>query len=105
MDTILTTKLQRLGELLAASPIDDEIKNVLLENAEQLTPESIDGLIASLEREQTELEEVEEIVRDFNTTQELENRRVTLESQSIVRKMVDDFLLEAMRENLKNKHS
>lgn len=100
MEQTLTTKLQKLGTLLAESILADEIKVALLENAEQLTLKHIDELIASLEREQVELEDLEKIIRDNDEVEAQAAQVVEQESAKISRRMIDDFLMEAIRADL-----
>lgn len=51
----LKYKIERCGELLANSPLDEEIKKAIIDNFEMLTEQHIDGIIESLEREAIEL--------------------------------------------------
>jgi hypothetical protein len=66
----LIYKLQTLGRLLAQSPLDEKIKEVILTHLAQLTEAQIDGIISSLERETLELSELLRHIATFDSEQE-----------------------------------
>lgn len=100
MNQTLTTKIDTLVGLLVESVIADEVKDVLIQNAEKLTPELIDGIIASLTREQVELADIETMIRDHDAIMEHETEMLEQERDEIVRKLSDKFVMEALREHI-----
>lgn len=96
MDEVIT-KAQKLGKLLALSPLADEIKDVIVERADQLTPEVVDELIVSLEREQVELIGLEKLFRDHDAEEEKIQAQLEQEGQKIAQEVVDSFLVEALK--------
>lgn len=90
-------KAQRLGKLLALSPLADEIKDVIVERADQLTLEVVNELIASLEREQVELIGLERLFRDHEAEEEKIQTQLEQEGQKIAQEVVDSFLVESLK--------
>lgn len=56
MDNKTQQLADRLGELLAKSIFDDETKNIILENADKMSEQSLYKLLELLESEQEELD-------------------------------------------------
>ena len=68
------------GTLLAQSPLDEEIKNTVIENMDKITESQLDQIISSLERETLELVTLNELLKNFDEQQnsdlvELEENR------------------------------
>lgn len=103
MDQSLKMKMQRLAELLAESPLDDQIKDVIVENANQLTVSDVDSLIQSLERERAELILLDEDIRTMTRNEKVEEDKIEQIQQELVQARVNSFLAEVLKENLHKK--
>lgn len=65
----LKYKIKRCGTLLAQSPLDEVIKNTVVENVSNMTEDQLDQIIRSLERETIELVSLTKILEDFDKQQ------------------------------------
>lgn len=99
MDQTLQSKLQTLGALLAESSMDDQVKRAILDNAQELTPALVDELITTLEREQSELVDLETIIRNHEVDIMKDIQSLEDEVEPIVSTMVDEFVEQAKKEN------
>lgn len=87
---------ERVGELLAESPLDDEIKQVILDGMDQLPSDLLFKLQDVLENEREELEKVAFEVKLFLKGQE-KNWKQTSETQQ----KAADTIVDAWVEKLK----
>jgi len=69
MSPELKYKITACASLLAASPLDEEIKNTILENVGGMTESDIDKIISALERETFELSSLSEVLTKFDADQ------------------------------------
>ena len=60
-----TKKAQKLGKLLAESPLEDEIKQAIIDNIDKMPMDLVDKLIYSLENEQEVVDKIAKEVKDF----------------------------------------
>jgi hypothetical protein len=91
----LTYKLERCGELLAQSPLDDEIKKTILENIHELTEAHIDQLLASLERETFELVALAEQFKKFDDGQDSRWEELAKRQERIAERVLEETLQTA----------
>ena len=98
----LKEKIEKLGVLLAQSPIAEEIKGVILENAILFTEGDVDALLVSFEREQAELGRLEKMIQENDVA--MEKAVVDDEDRlnQVAREMIDKFLVETiLKETMK----
>lgn len=69
MTSELNYKVKRCGALLAQSPLDEEIKNVVIENIGKMTESQLDQVISSLDREVIELTALAKLLKNFDEQQ------------------------------------
>ena len=101
MDTQLQKKLERLGEMLALSPLSHVVKDAIIENAGQLTVQDVDNLLASLEREQAELAELARLFAEHDAEVAQEQEKLEREGETIARQSADAFLAQILSDHLK----
>jgi hypothetical protein len=90
-------QIERLGELLAASPIDQEIKDAIIENAADLTDRDAEALLVSLEAEHTQLESVEKILKQFDLWQDEQWGMLETKQKQAADRIIDEFLDEEIK--------
>ncbi len=90
-------QIKRLVQLLAASPLDEEIKDAIVENAADLTDDAAEALLVSLEAEHTQLEAVEKILKQFDLWQEEQWKVLETKQRQRADAIVDDFLDEEIK--------
>jgi len=78
-----------IGELLAQSPLDDEIKNRLLEKMEDIPEHLLFRLKDSLEKEREELETVAFDIDIFLKDQDKDWQKVVEDQKKIAGEVVD----------------
>lgn len=90
----LKYKITRAATLLAASPLDENIKNILVENLEKFTEADLDHLLIALEREASELALVGKDLKKFDEEQEKDWKSLADKQRKKANEMVEDFLKE-----------
>lgn len=98
----------RLGKLLAESPLHNEIKEVLLDNIGKIPDYHVFDLIDALEKEKIELEKIALDVKSFLEQQDddwkkLEEKQAYAADEIIdeeLKKLEDEFALEEARGSL-----
>lgn len=99
---------ERLGQLLAQSPLAEEIKKAILDGLDQLPPYLIFDLLDALEKEKIELERIALDVKAYLEQQDgdwlkLEEKQQEVADSIIdqeVQKIEDEVTLEQTRESL-----
>mgnify|MGYP001598283612 FL=1 len=86
----------RVGELLAESPLDEEVKDVLLEGIDKLPKELLFKLLDVLENERESLEKVAFEVKLFLKEQDA-NWEQTAEDQQKAADAITDAWAEKMK--------
>jgi len=82
----------RIGELLAESPLDDEIKNSLLEKMEQIPERLLFRLKDALEREKEDLEAIAFDIDLFLKDQDKNWQKVEEEQKKTADAVVDKWV-------------
>lgn len=100
MDKKLQKKLERLGLLLAFSPLSQTVKDTILENAQHLTEKDVDDLITSLEREEAECAELAELFVQHDAEVAKDEAKIEKEAKKIADKVTKDFLSKALLNRL-----
>ncbi len=88
----LKYKITKAATLLAQSPIDDNIKNILNEKIGQLSETDLDNLIYSLEREASELAVIGQKIKKFDEEQDKDWKSLEKKQQEKADQMAEDFL-------------
>jgi len=86
----LKYKVQRVGTLLAQSPLDDEIKNAIIDNFDKVTEDQLDQILKSLERETVELTSLAKILKEFDSKQDNDWKSLEKEQEETASKIVED---------------
>lgn len=81
-----------IGELLAQSPLDDEIKNRLLEKMEEIPESLLFRLKDALEREKEELETVAFDISMFLKDQDKDWQKVVEEQKKVATEVTDKWV-------------
>lgn len=105
MNTQLQNKLERLGQLLTLSPLSQVVKDAILENAEKLTVQDVDKLLAALEREQAELAELARLFVENDAEITREQKEVEREAGKVAQQFTDVFLAKTVADHLKAQKS
>lgn len=92
-----TEQIKRLAQLLAESPLDEEIKSAVVENAADLTDAAAEALLTSLEAEHTQLENVEKILKQFDLWQEEQWQKLEVKQKQAADAIADEFLDEEIK--------
>jgi len=99
-------KAKKFGELLARSPLAEELKQALLDNLEFMPERNIDFLITALENEVAGLEIVTQEAESFLKKQEEDWEKLEKEQEEaaskIVRKEIRRLDVEEEMEALRN---
>jgi Skp family chaperone for outer membrane proteins len=103
MDKKLQKKLERLGLLLAFSPLSQVVKDTILENAEHLTEKDVDDLITSLEREEAECAELSELFIQHDEEVAKDEAKIEKEAKQITDKVTKEFLSKYLLNRLQTK--
>ena len=82
----------KIGELLAQSPLDDEIKNRLLEKMEEIPENLLFRLQDALEREKEELETVAFDIDMFLKDQDKEWQGVVEDQKKVAGELTDKWV-------------
>lgn len=98
----------RIAHLLAESPLDDEMKKVILDGLDKLPEHLVFRLLDSLEREREELKRVTLDIELFlqqqeKTWEKLEENQKALADKFVnktIRKIEDELKLEETRKSL-----
>lgn len=99
---------ERLAKLLAESPLDGQIKKVLLDKIGDIPDYYIFDLIDALEKEKIELARIALDVKFFLEQQDSDWKKVEAQQQQVadevidgeLKKLEDDFALEEARSSL-----
>lgn len=84
-------KAKRCGELLAKSPLDEEIKKIILEGRDNFTEGDIDRLLFSLEQENEHLELIASQLVHFDKTQNKGWEQLAIDQKKKADDMVSAF--------------
>lgn len=87
-------KAKRLGTLLAGSPINDDIKEVIINNVARMPEEAIDRLIMAFEAEQEFLTNLEHELQEYAFWQDEEWNKLT----ALQKRIAEDFVEEEIKE-------
>ncbi|MFW5853295.1 MAG: hypothetical protein ACOCU8_01480 [Patescibacteria group bacterium] len=97
-----------LGELLAFSPIKDDIKNLILEKLEEMSEVAIDQIISSLENERMMLNDMMKDFDEFEAEQEKDWEKLAVQQQEVAEKLIkeklekiDDEKVEEIKKQIK----
>lgn len=98
----------RLGKLLAESPLHNEVKKVLLDNIDKIPDYRVFDLIDALEKEKIELERIALDIKLFLEQQnedwrKLEEKQAQVADATIeeeLKRLEDEFRLEEARNSL-----
>ncbi|MFH1473036.1 MAG: hypothetical protein ABIF06_01300 [bacterium] len=90
----LKYKAEKCGSLLARSPLDDTIKDAIIENLDKMTELQLDLIIKSLERETIELSAIKKLLLDFDAHQNLAWEKLEGEQKNLTDKMGEETLKE-----------
>lgn len=82
----------KIGELLAQSPLDDEIKNRLLDKMEEIPESLLFRLKDALEREKEELETVAFDIDMFLKDQDKDWQGVVQDQKKVAGEVVDKWV-------------
>src|SRR3989338_4975684 len=82
----------KIGELLAQSPLDDEIKNRLLEKMEEITENLLFRLKDALEKEKEELEGIAFDIDIFLKDQDKDWQAVVQDQKKVAGEVADKWV-------------
>jgi|SRR3990167_3187498 len=91
----LKYKVRRCGELLAQSPLDDEIKNTVIENIGKMTENQLDQIIHSLERETIELTALAKLLKNFDKKQDESWKSLEEKQKELAGRVIEETLQKA----------
>ncbi len=91
----LKYKLKRCGSLLAQSPLDEEIKNAVIESISKMTESQLDQIIQSLERETIELTTLTKLLKDFDDKQNNAWGDIEKNQREVADKVIEETLQKA----------
>lgn len=94
----MTLKARKLGQLLAQSPLDVELKITILENLSKMPQKYLDALIVSLENEAKGIEVLLKESDDFLKKQDEDWAQVETAQTALADKMVENIIGEAVKE-------
>jgi|SRR3989344_4606149 len=103
--SIPETMIDRLGHLLAESPLDEKIKQAILDNLDKIPGHMMVGLLDALNAEREQLKNLEFDLKSFEEEQdnkggELEaKKKAVVESmaQKWAQKIVEQYKLEVIK--------
>ncbi len=90
----MENNFEKIGELLAKSPLDKEIKDVVLENLDKMPENALNDLAYSLEKEDEQLENISKILKDFDADQDARWNNLEVKQKEIADKMIDEAINE-----------
>lgn len=88
--SLTLTKANKLGELLAGSPIAEGLKELILEKLPEMSEKSIDLIISALENEQQMVERLLSSLDEFENVQESEWQELEKNQTDMLDKMVNE---------------
>ena len=91
----LKYKVRRCWELLAQSPLDDEIKNTVIENIGKMTENQLDQIIHSLERETIELTALAKLLKNFDKKQDESWKSLEEKQKELAGRVIEETLQKA----------
>lgn len=109
MDSKTQKEIQeRLGKLLAASPLADDLKKALLDNLDKIPDYHVFDLIDALEKEKLELQRIALDIKLFLDQQDEDWKKLEEKQQKAadeiideeIRKIEDEVKLQQARESL-----
>ena len=86
----LQYKVKRCGVLLAQSPLDEAIKDAIVENVGKMTEDQLDQIIHSLERETIELVSLTKILESFDRQQDEDWKELEKKQQEKAEKIIEN---------------
>jgi hypothetical protein len=107
MPNINEEKAKKLGDLLAESPLADELKDAIISNLAKIPIGFIDNLIVSLESEKEKVEEIASSIKDFFEEQdknwkELEEKQAN-EAERIIKEEIEQIEQETIKSEIEKK--
>jgi len=93
--------ISKIGELLANSPLDEEIKKSIIENIDRLPEYAAQELLSLLQKENAQLERVSQILKEFEETQNENWEELGTQQQTQASKLVDQITTEIEDELVK----
>ncbi|MFA6475798.1 MAG: hypothetical protein WCV68_00105 [Candidatus Paceibacterota bacterium] len=99
MDDQVITKAKHLGQLLAKSPLDIELKITILENLSKMPEKYLDALIVSLENEAKGIEILLKEADVFLKTQDDDWAKVEADQTALADKMTEEIIGEVVKED------
>ena len=88
----LKNKIQRAATLLAQSPLDENLKNIINEKINKFSEADLDNLLYSLEREASELAVIGQKIKKFDEEQDKDWQSLEKKQREKADQMVEDFL-------------
>ncbi len=88
----LRYKIGRAAALLAQSPLDDNIKQIISENFEKMSENDLDELMRSLEREEEELKHVHNELARLSKDQAKDWHALEEKQRQKAKQMAEEFL-------------
>ncbi len=96
----ITEKMEKLGKLLAESPLPDEVKKVFVDNASTYTEGAVDLLIETFEKERAEVVAIAEAIAKRDLERQEELHAFEIETRPIVQKAIDETVTKILRESI-----
>jgi len=93
---------EELGKLLAHSALEDEIKQVILDNLPKLSKTRIKDLIDSLKKEDVALDQLNDELKKFEEAQDKNWQEATKQQEELALKIVDK-IIQKIEDELKVK--
>lgn len=101
MNTLtITEKMEKLGKLLAESPLPDDVKKVFVDNASRYTEGAVDILIETFEKEKAEVVAIAEAIMQREKEQAQELHELEDATRPLVQKAIDDVVMQILRESI-----
>ena len=100
-------KAKKLAELLAESPMADELKEAIIENLAKIPVGLIENLIISLEEEHKKTEDIASSIKEFFKKQDGDWAKLETKqhksAEDIITKEVENIEQEAIKKDIENK--
>jgi len=99
MDNI---KIEKLGTLLATSPLAPELKEAILQNIAYIPADLVEGLVVSLENESQKVEEITQNIEAFFAEQDIAWKNLAQEQKKSANGIIEEELakIEAEIKNI-----
>jgi len=96
----IAEKMEKLGKLLAESPLPDEVKKVFVDNAGSYTEGSVDILIETFEKERDEIVAITQAIIEREKEKEQELREFEIATRPVVQKAIDNMTMQVLKESV-----